>query len=46
MQRISIPKWNWERITMDFVTGLSLALSKYDLVWEIVDCLTELTFFW
>ena len=36
-----IPKWKWERITMDFVTGLSKTLGKFDSIWLIVDRLTK-----
>ncbi|KAA3488176.1 integrase [Gossypium australe] len=31
----------WERITMDFVSGLPLTPTKKDLVWVIVDRLTK-----
>lgn len=45
MQRMPIPEWKWERITMDFVTGLPVALGKFDSVWVIVDRLTKLAHF-
>lgn len=45
LQPISIPKWKWEHIMMDFVIGLSLSLSKKIVVWVIVDWLTKLTHF-
>ncbi|KAK8655771.1 hypothetical protein V6N13_108337 [Hibiscus sabdariffa] len=41
LQPIRIPEWKWDRITMDFVTGLPLTLSKKDSVWVIVDRLTK-----
>ncbi|KAL4346647.1 hypothetical protein GQ457_17G011550 [Hibiscus cannabinus] len=41
LQPIRIPEWKWERITMDFVTGLPLTPSKKDSVWVIVDRLTK-----
>ncbi|KAK8647250.1 hypothetical protein V6N13_120998 [Hibiscus sabdariffa] len=41
LQPIKIPEWKWERITMDFVTGLPLTPSKKDSVWVIVDRLTK-----
>ncbi|KAK8609334.1 hypothetical protein V6N13_061783 [Hibiscus sabdariffa] len=41
LQPIRIPEWKWDRITMDFVTGLPLTPSKKDLVWVIVDRLTK-----
>ncbi|GJY64481.1 putative reverse transcriptase domain-containing protein [Tanacetum coccineum] len=36
-----IPVWKWERITMDFVSGLSRTPSGYDTIWVIVDRLTK-----
>jgi len=41
LQPISIPTWKWDRITMDFVTGLPLSREKHDAVWVIVDRLTK-----
>ncbi|KAL5786007.1 hypothetical protein ACOSQ2_008399 [Xanthoceras sorbifolium] len=41
LQPISIPEWKWDRITMDFVTGLPLTRSKQDSIWVIVDRLTK-----
>ncbi|KAE8706452.1 Detected protein of unknown function [Hibiscus syriacus] len=41
LQPIKIPEWKWERITMDFVTGLPMTPSKKDSVWVIVDILTK-----
>ncbi|PNX87285.1 retrotransposon-related protein, partial [Trifolium pratense] len=40
-QRIEIPEWKWERITMDFVTGLPRTLRGFDSAWVIVDRLTK-----
>ena len=40
-QRIEIPEWKWERITMDFVTGLPRTLRGFDSTWVIVDRLTK-----
>ncbi|GJS93149.1 putative reverse transcriptase domain-containing protein [Tanacetum coccineum] len=33
--------WKWERITMDFVSGLPRTPSGYDTIWVIVDRLTK-----
>ncbi|GJU00505.1 putative reverse transcriptase domain-containing protein [Tanacetum coccineum] len=36
-----IPKWKWEKITMDFVTKLPKTANGYDTIWVIVDCFTK-----
>ncbi|KAA3474334.1 DNA/RNA polymerases superfamily protein [Gossypium australe] len=36
-----VPEWKWYRITMDFVTGLSLTPSKKDAMWVMVNRLTK-----
>ncbi|GJT09083.1 putative reverse transcriptase domain-containing protein [Tanacetum coccineum] len=41
LQQPEIPVWKWERITMDFVYGLPRMPSGYDLIWVIVDRLTN-----
>ena len=41
LQPIRIPKWKWDRITMDFVVGLPLIGRKHDSVWVVVDRLTK-----
>ncbi|KAA3483598.1 reverse transcriptase [Gossypium australe] len=41
LQPVKIPLWKWERVTMDFVSGLPLTPTKKDLVWVIVDRLTK-----
>ncbi|GJW15373.1 putative reverse transcriptase domain-containing protein [Tanacetum coccineum] len=41
LQQPEIPKWKWEKITMDFVSGLPRTLSGYDTIWVIVDRLTK-----
>ncbi|XP_012448637.1 uncharacterized protein LOC105771790 [Gossypium raimondii] len=38
---VKIPLWKWERVTIDFVSGLPLTPTKKDLVWVIVDRLTK-----
>ncbi|KAG8481030.1 hypothetical protein CXB51_025733 [Gossypium anomalum] len=32
---VKIPLWKWERVTMDFVSGLPLTPSKKDLIWKL-----------
>nr|GEU92412.1 hypothetical protein [Tanacetum cinerariifolium] len=41
LQQPEIPEWKWEKITMDFVTGLPRTSSCYDSFWVIVDRLTK-----
>ncbi|XP_052484818.1 uncharacterized protein LOC128039923 [Gossypium raimondii] len=41
LQPVKIPLWKWERVTMDFVSGLPLTLTKKDVVWVVVDRLTK-----
>nr|GEY43854.1 transposon Ty3-I Gag-Pol polyprotein [Tanacetum cinerariifolium] len=41
LQQPKIPKWKWENVTMDFVTGLPRTLSGYDSIWVIVDRWTK-----
>ncbi|KAA3483558.1 DNA/RNA polymerases superfamily protein [Gossypium australe] len=41
LQPVKIPQWKWERITMDFVSGLPITPSKKDAIWVIVDRLTK-----
>ncbi|KAA3477772.1 integrase [Gossypium australe] len=45
LQPIKIPLWKWERVTIDFVSGLPLTPIKKDSVWVIVDRLTKSTYF-
>ncbi|KAA3473690.1 polyprotein [Gossypium australe] len=45
LQPVKIPLWKWERITMDFVSGLPLTPTKKDSIWVIVDRLTKSTHF-
>ncbi|GJV07087.1 putative reverse transcriptase domain-containing protein [Tanacetum coccineum] len=41
LQQPEIPEWKWEKITMDFVSGLLRMPSGYDSIWVIVDRLTK-----
>nr|GFC80918.1 putative reverse transcriptase domain-containing protein [Tanacetum cinerariifolium] len=45
LQQPKIPKWKWEKITMDFVSGLPRTPSRYDSIWVIVDRLTKSAYF-
>ncbi|KAI3780239.1 hypothetical protein L2E82_10210 [Cichorium intybus] len=41
LQQPEIPKWKWERITMDFITKLPKTTGGLDTIWVIVDRLTK-----
>ncbi|GJT36396.1 putative reverse transcriptase domain-containing protein [Tanacetum coccineum] len=41
LQQPEIPKWKWEKITMDLVTKLLRISGGYDAIWVIVDRLTK-----
>nr|GEZ03212.1 putative reverse transcriptase domain-containing protein [Tanacetum cinerariifolium] len=45
LQQPKIPKWKWEKITMDFVSGLPRTPCEYDSIWVIVDHLTKSAYF-
>ncbi|KAL1193292.1 hypothetical protein V5N11_016119 [Cardamine amara subsp. amara] len=44
LRSLPIPEWKWDRITMDFVTGLPVC-DKRDVIWVIVDRLTKAAHF-
>ena len=45
IQPLLIPVWKWDKITMDFVTGLPRTRKQHDAIWVIVDGLTKSTHF-
>lgn len=45
LQPLPIPSWNWENISMDFITGLPRTLHGYNSIWVIVDRLTKSSHF-
>ena len=45
LQPIRIPKWKWDRITMDFVVGLPSTKRNHDSVWVVIDRLTKTAHF-
>ncbi|GKA84564.1 putative nucleotidyltransferase, ribonuclease H [Tanacetum coccineum] len=45
LQQPEIPKWKWERVTMDFITKLPRTGSGHDSIWVIVDRLTKFAHF-
>ena len=44
-QPIMISEWKWDRVTMDFVSGLLLSVSKKDAIWVVVDRLIKSVYF-
>nr|GEX77862.1 reverse transcriptase domain-containing protein [Tanacetum cinerariifolium] len=41
LQQPEIPKWKWDKITMDFITKLPTTKSGHDTIWVIVVRLTK-----
>jgi hypothetical protein len=41
LQPLSVPKWKWENICMDFIVGLPRTSRGYNSIWVIVDRLTK-----
>jgi hypothetical protein len=37
LQPLSISEWKWDDISMDFIVGLPLTTSMFDLIWVIMD---------
>ncbi|XP_023758733.1 uncharacterized protein LOC111907165 [Lactuca sativa] len=37
LQQPDIPKWKWERITMDLITKLPKKIGGHDTIWVVVD---------
>jgi hypothetical protein len=37
LQQLSILKWEWDDISMDFIVGLPLTARKFDSIWVIMD---------
>lgn len=42
---IADPDWKWDKLGMDFITGLPRTRSGYDSIWVIVDRLTKVAYF-
>ncbi|GJU55577.1 putative reverse transcriptase domain-containing protein [Tanacetum coccineum] len=43
LQQPEIPEWKWEKITMDFVSGLPRTPSGYDSIWVIVGLIIQIS---
>ena len=41
LQPLPIPEWKWDKITMDFISGLPRTKKGNDAIWVIVDRLTK-----
>ena len=45
LQPLLIPEWKWDKLGMDFITGLPRTRLGYDSIWVVVDCLTKVAHF-
>ena len=45
LQPLLIPEWKWDKLGMDFITGLPKTHSGYDSIWVVVDRLTKVAHF-
>lgn len=45
LQQPEIPKWKWDKITMDFVTKLPNTSQGNDMIWVIMNRLTKSAYF-
>src|SRR4051794_20649195 len=45
LQPMPTPEWKWDKLGMDFITGLPRTKSGYDSIWVVVDCLTKVAHF-
>jgi hypothetical protein len=45
LQPLSVPSWNWDDISMDFISGLPTTQKGHDSSWVIVDRLTQSAYF-
>nr|GFD24281.1 retrotransposable element Tf2 [Tanacetum cinerariifolium] len=41
LQPLDIPVWKWDKISIDFVTGLPQTQRGHDAIWVVVDRLTK-----
>ena len=45
LQPLPIPEWKWDKLGMDFITGLPRSRSSCDSIWVVVDRLTKVAHF-
>src|SRR3954468_20077197 len=45
LQSMPIPEWKWDKLGMDFITGLPRTRSGYDSIWVVVNRMTKVAHF-
>src|SRR3954471_20906396 len=45
LQTLKVPEWKWDKVGMDFITGLPRSSKGHDSIWVIVDHLTKVAHF-
>ena len=45
LQPLPIPEWKWDKLVMDFITGLPRTRSGYDSIWVVVNRLMKVAHF-
>ena len=45
LQPLKVPEWKWDKVGMDFITGLTRSNKGHDSIWVIVDHLTKVAHF-
>ena len=45
LQPLPIPEWKWDKLGMDFITGLPRTRLAYDSIWVVVDRLMKVAHF-
>ena len=45
LQPMLIPEWKWDKLGMDFITGLPRTRLGYNSIWVVVDRLTKVAHF-
>jgi hypothetical protein len=43
LQPLSIPKWKYDDISMDFIVGFPMTACKFNSIWVIIDRLSKST---
>ena len=45
LQPLQVPEWKWDKVGMDFITGLPRSSKGHNSIWVIVDHLTKVAHF-